>query len=173
MDRQVRRRARELQTKRCPRCGQVLFSDMSVCYGCLYNFEKHEEENTCGMLVPDDWDAGLPPYELSEGERSEVLNGAAYAYGLKIRDATLEVVAPLPAAGVIVGRGEGCDIILRAPAVSRQHVRIEPEGARVLVTDLGATNHARLEGVEVVDAVFMDVGSTLDVCGVLLTLTRW
>lgn len=27
-------------TKICPRCGEVLFADMDVCYGCLYDFSK-------------------------------------------------------------------------------------------------------------------------------------
>ena len=30
----------ELTTKVCPRCGEVLFADMDVCYGCLYDFRK-------------------------------------------------------------------------------------------------------------------------------------
>jgi len=27
-------------TKACPRCGELLFSDMQVCYGCLYDFGR-------------------------------------------------------------------------------------------------------------------------------------
>ena len=30
--------------KRCPRCGEVLFDDMDVCYGCLYDFGRNREE---------------------------------------------------------------------------------------------------------------------------------
>lgn len=30
----------EERTKTCPRCGQVLFADMDVCYGCLYDFSR-------------------------------------------------------------------------------------------------------------------------------------
>ena len=30
----------EMPTKVCPRCGQELFADMDVCYGCLYDFSK-------------------------------------------------------------------------------------------------------------------------------------
>lgn len=29
--------------KTCPRCGEVLFSDMDVCYGCLYDFSRDEQ----------------------------------------------------------------------------------------------------------------------------------
>jgi pSer/pThr/pTyr-binding forkhead associated (FHA) protein len=28
------------RTKRCPRCGQLLFADMQTCYGCLYDFSR-------------------------------------------------------------------------------------------------------------------------------------
>lgn len=30
----------EVLTKVCPRCGQELFADMDICYGCLYDFSK-------------------------------------------------------------------------------------------------------------------------------------
>ena len=30
----------DVQTKRCPHCGALLFADMEVCYGCLYDFGK-------------------------------------------------------------------------------------------------------------------------------------
>lgn len=33
-------RANEAGVKTCPRCGEMLFSDMDVCYGCLYDFSK-------------------------------------------------------------------------------------------------------------------------------------
>lgn len=125
-----------------------------------------------GLVVPDDWDAGLPPYELTD-DPSSTAYSSPYDYGLRVRDATLEVVVPVIPAGIVLGRGDGCDVVLRAPSVSRQHIRIEPKGDAVVVTDLGSTNHARLEGAEVVDSVLMRVGSTLDVCGVLLTLVRW
>lgn len=67
-EKEYRSVGRSTGTKRCPRCGEVLFSDMSVCYGCLYNFERNDKESSVGLLVPDDWDAGLPPLELSEEE---------------------------------------------------------------------------------------------------------
>ncbi len=74
------------QTKVCPRCGEELFSDMRVCYGCLYEFPPERsgagtEENE-GLAKggedpasqdsglpglredePFRWDAGLPPAE--------------------------------------------------------------------------------------------------------------
>ena len=35
--------------KTCPRCGEMLFADMDVCYGCLYDFSK----DTVGSRLPD------------------------------------------------------------------------------------------------------------------------
>ena len=28
--------------KTCPRCGEELFADMQVCYGCLYDFTRSD-----------------------------------------------------------------------------------------------------------------------------------
>lgn len=174
MLRDVGRRSGEgHRTKRCPRCGQVLFADMDVCYGCLYNFSKHEDEAPLGYVVPDDWDAGMPPYELTDDTSLEASGGLNCLYGLRIRDASLEVVVPLLPSGITIGRADGCDVMLRSPSVSRQHVRLESQGGAVIVTDLGSTNHALLDGVEVTENTKMGIGSTLDVCGVLLTLTQW
>ncbi len=77
---------REYATKVCPRCGEQLFADMHVCYGCLYEFpakgdaamaasadalEPKEADPAAGdaallQLQEDEpflWDAGLPPSE--------------------------------------------------------------------------------------------------------------
>lgn len=43
-------------TKRCPVCGQMLFADMDVCYGCLYDFRKKPTLPT-----------GFPPMLFEEG----------------------------------------------------------------------------------------------------------
>lgn len=75
-------------TKVCPRCGEELFADMRVCYGCLYEFPPAEDaassidaeaanageanptagEDSLPELKEDEpflWDAGLPPSESS------------------------------------------------------------------------------------------------------------
>ena len=36
----TREQDEDMPTKVCPRCGEVLFADMEVCYGCLYDFTK-------------------------------------------------------------------------------------------------------------------------------------
>ena len=78
--------------KVCPRCGEKLFQDMGVCYGCLYDFRGRElrtsrninsvpfvEEETSSRTVTiasdayrledeigDEWDKGLPPVDYEE-----------------------------------------------------------------------------------------------------------
>jgi len=37
--------------KVCPRCGATLFTDMNVCYGCLYDF-SHTQPSDSGNLPP-------------------------------------------------------------------------------------------------------------------------
>lgn len=77
---------KEYATKVCPRCGEELFADMRVCYGCLYEFPSARdvpapagpaapkteesasvaEEPALPGLVEDEpflWDVGLPPAE--------------------------------------------------------------------------------------------------------------
>lgn len=76
----------EYTTKVCPRCGEQLFADMHVCYGCLYEFSTKGDAATASstdapapeetdlaagdtalpQLQEDEpflWDAGLPPSE--------------------------------------------------------------------------------------------------------------
>ena len=36
------------ETKTCPRCGEVLFADMDICYGCLYDFSQARGETSAG-----------------------------------------------------------------------------------------------------------------------------
>ena len=37
-------------SKRCPRCGELLFDDMDVCYGCLYDFTREPYRLPEGMI---------------------------------------------------------------------------------------------------------------------------
>ena len=34
--------APEFEVKECPRCHELLFADMDVCYGCLYDFSREK-----------------------------------------------------------------------------------------------------------------------------------
>lgn len=58
---------------------------------------------------------------------------------------TLQIV-DVNKAALIVGRQPGSDLLLAEEGVSRQHLRIASDGARVLVTDLGSNNGTLLAG---------------------------
>lgn len=173
-------------TKRCPRCGQELFADMEVCYGCLYDFTR--ERGVGGM--PQDyvgngdtmvsevpWDLGLPPSELHPEDETDTALVCAQAQegsplALRIQSESVEVTIPLPEDGVLVGRGSVCDVILHSRAVSRHHVKIVPRDGGAIVEDCGSTNHATLKGHEVESSETMEVGDVLSVCGTLFSLQR-
>lgn len=175
-------------TKRCPRCGQVLFDDMEVCYGCLYDFTRERRlggmpqdfVGSDGTLVSEvPWDLGLPPCELHpEDDASTALVRAARmgidgdGLCVRIQSESVEVTVPLPVDGLLIGRGSVCDVILHSRAVSRHHVRLVPHGTGALVEDCGSTNRATLRGHEVADSEPMEVGDVLGVCGTLFSLQR-
>ncbi|MCI6274785.1 FHA domain-containing protein [Tractidigestivibacter sp.] len=94
-------------TKVCPRCGEELFADMRVCYGCLYEFPAGgkgvavpvgeasaagDEELAAGdeglpELREDEpflWDAGLPPAEPTWEDDTLDLSDVGEAPGVGI-----------------------------------------------------------------------------------------
>lgn len=167
------------RTKVCPRCGAELFSDMSVCYECLYDFDRPPVEPSFGVGVDDleePDDVSLPAQSggamnLREQDASASSSPACpYDLSLLVRAAEVELSVPLPQGSLVVGRDAACDIVLRRPAVSREHVRVSRRGSEVTVEDLGATNPARLRGRSLQARERLHVGDTLDVCGTLLTL---
>ncbi len=206
---------KEYATKVCPRCGEELFADMRVCYGCLYEFPpardvtapasstvpKTEESASAAEepalpgLVEDEpflWDAGLPPAESGweddtldlSGVGNEAIAMAASSPETQpssrevlcwVRTPSMEVRLPIPNEGLVIGRDQTCDVVLRSRAVSRSHVRILPaqdgeEGMRVI--DLGATNPAMFSGREVRGEVLVPLGWTVSICGAFATPVR-
>jgi hypothetical protein len=206
---------KEYATKVCPRCGEELFADMRVCYGCLYEFPpardvtapasstvpKTEESASAAEepalpgLVEDEpflWDAGLPPAESGweddtldlSGVGNKAIATAASSPDTQpssrevlcwVRTPSMEVRLPIPNEGLVIGRDQTCDVVLRSRAVSRSHVRILPaqdgeEGMRVI--DLGATNPAMFSGREVRGEVLVPLGWTVSTCGAFATPVR-
>lgn len=172
-----------LATKVCPQCGQVLFADMDVCYGCLHDFSREVDVGSLGLPVTllehlepkhcclEDVETGQP---LS-GERKEAHAGGAVApdvLALHVRSDDVELTVPLPSNGVMVGRLSRNDVVLHARSVSRHHVLIIPCDGKAQVIDQGATNPALLDGVEVTSSAVMGIGDVLDVCGVLFSLVK-
>lgn len=154
-------------TKQCPRCGNGLFDDMDTCYDCLYEYPEDAAvlEGAAEEEVPTEvYAQGLSAHDdRPEGRRRVVL---------RISTHDLEVALPIADGGIVVGRGESCDVMLRSRSVSRKHVRILPVGDGADVRNLGARNQAMLNGVRVSDCMHMVCDDVLDVCGVTFTLQR-
>ena len=93
---------KEYAIKVCPRCGEELFADMHVCYGCLYEFPPAGDAASAASpstprddgptsdtealalpgLVEDEpflWDAGLPPAESCWEDDTLDLSGVSRA----------------------------------------------------------------------------------------------
>jgi DNA-binding NtrC family response regulator len=75
-------------------------------------------------------------------------------------NAGLEVT--LPAVGVTVGAGAGCDVSLDDKAVSSRHAAIAPTAGGFKVKDLGSRNGTWIDGVTVSEAV-VPVGTSVRV----------
>jgi hypothetical protein len=56
---------------------------------------------------------------------------------------------PLSKELVVIGRNEGCDVMLPDPGISRRHAEIRREGDEWVVIDLGSTNGTEVNGVRV------------------------
>ncbi|HVN53487.1 MAG TPA: FHA domain-containing protein [Anaerolineaceae bacterium] len=66
---------------------------------------------------------------------------ARSSYWLEIREGVAQGrKVDLRAGPMIIGRDPACDIIIESPAVSRRHARIEVQGDRVTLEDLGSSN---------------------------------
>ena len=169
----------DVRTKICPQCGQELFEEMDVCYGCRYDFTR--DGNAWMPTLPD-----LPPLEEDEVPvvQSKKEDGPAANRGIEwtghgwtglgifVQTGDVDLTVPRPSDGLMVGRIPTSDIVLHSRAVSREHAFIVPTGGGAIVRDQGATNPVILKGREVTDSKRMELGDTLNICGALLTLVE-
>lgn len=187
--------------KRCPRCGEVLFDDMRICYGCLYDFGRKPYRPPEGLDVtplpsssPEDQGqddgAGLPwsePMESPESPRVEevghvgdsvesdadtTMSLAPASHVITVQTSEVDFAVPVPPEGLVVGRDPSCDIVLHSRAVSRSHVRITPAGSFVSVRDLASTNPATFGGKPVRSVVNLRPGEWIDICGYKMVVAR-
>lgn len=70
-------------------------------------------------------------------------------------------VYPLQGESVQIGRGTMNDIILLEPEVSRQHLRFDWDGSTYLVKDMGSTNGAKVNDVELAEPRAMKSGDII------------
>lgn len=150
-------------TKTCPQCGQELFDDMDVCYGCLYSFE----EASARAVDQDGCFPDLDEVEL-DGDLSAVRENA----GLKLRISTGDALATIeiPKDGLVIGRDALSDVVLKSRAVSKRHARVIPLSGGAIVENLGATNPILFKGREVGETALVRVGESFDICGTRLTV---
>ena len=156
------------ETKVCPQCGQELFSDMDVCYGCLYSFEgrARRAESTLAALPEIEMD------DIDEGDgmdtmADDALFACADASNMKLRISTgdAQTTVAVPKEGLIIGRDALCDVVLRSRAVSKRHTRVIPLDSAVIIEDLGSTNQAIYKGREVRETAVVRAGECFDICG--------
>ena len=69
---------------------------------------------------------------------------------------------PLVGAGLLIGRAEDCELVLRDPQVSRLHARLLPLGAdAVTVEDLGSSNGTFVNDTRVAGPMRIGAGDRL------------
>ena len=158
----------EYETKVCPRCGARLYADMSVCYGCLYDFSRNAGR-------PERPELPLGGLDESPEETLDLSAGAARAatdrVGMVLRTPSVDLWVAVPPQGVTLGRGAQNDVVLHSMAVSRSHARLVPTPDGMEVSDLGARNPLRYQGRDVRDRIVVPYGDALDLCGCLIVMT--
>ena len=124
------------------------------------------DDSGAGLCVDGRWhgpDTPLASAEIWEGALLEIAPGNGQPSsqspegpdGHSGRPAALVVTAGLragtrlvpPASGSwVIGRSEGCDVVLDDPTVSRRHVRVTGDVGRPVVVDLGSLNGTVVAG---------------------------
>ena len=85
----------------------------------------------------------------------------AEAFLVVLSDAGDEVATQIPGA-LTVGRGEGADLSLADPEVSRRHASIRVDGTTVVVEDLGSANGTRVNGEPIETATRVESGGLIE-----------
>lgn len=74
-------------------------------------------------------------------------------------------------AGILVGRGGGCDLVVEDSYVSQRHLRVSPSGPQAwLVEDLGSTNGTFIDGERLTAPRVIGLGELVSLGGVVVTL---
>lgn len=145
------------KTRYCPQCGAQMYADMDVCYECMFRFSEHE------MRVPDEAYADMETMGESLGRN-------AGERTLRMCTDVVDASILVPQGGMVIGRGLTCDVILHSPAVSRQHVRVEPTKTGLLLRDLGSRNRTLVGDKGVEDSAHIVPGESFSVCDTTFTL---
>ena len=184
------------ETKICPRCGAILFKDMDICYGCLYDFNAALNKTflaTNGYLGDNeqtptsresDYTYDAAARSMTNNTQESALSGSADdtidlseaclcgSAEIRIISAALEISCEVPIEGITVGRESDNDVILRDRTVSRHHLRILPDTSGVVALNQGATNPANINGVPILESVHVVPGGIIDICGTQLEVVK-
>ncbi len=71
----------------------------------------------------------------------------------------------LTGARLVVGRHPGCDVVIEAPAVSRQHAAVTLVGDQAFVEDLQSRNGTRVNGRTLTGRRQLEHGDEVQICG--------
>lgn len=184
-------------SKRCPRCGEELFGDMGVCYGCLYDFGRDRRGELAAAGIPEEFVAveepGIEEVDLEEPDFEPPADLPQTCEGLGeglppaltaapdgqdmicalrvwLRTDSADLLLPITAKGLVLGTDPSCDVVLHSAAASARHLRLVPARDGVLAFDLVADCPATCGGVPVGDGTLLAVGESVVVCGSVITV---
>ncbi len=64
---------------------------------------------------------------------------------------------------VVIGRGPGCDVVLKDVKASRKHCRLTRKDGSFQLEDLGSKNGTFVEGVRITEPVLLKINQTFKV----------
>lgn len=154
-------------SKRCPRCGETLYDDMDICYGCLYDFGRDRREELAAAGVPEEFELVEAPLDEPDAVAPRP-GGPMPLVGL--RTDSVDLALPLPAEGLVFGSDSSCDVVVHSAAASPRHLRLVPARDGALAFDLGAECPATCGGVPVGEGTLVAVGESVALCGSIVTI---
>jgi Protein of unknown function (DUF3662)/FHA domain len=92
--------------------------------------------------------------------------GARHDTALLLMGGKRLVVGP---AGATLGRSRQCDVVVDDPNVSRKHAEIRPRGGSWVLSDLGSTNGASINGRRIEGAEVLKPGDEIEIGTSLMT----
>lgn len=128
--------------------------------------ERHDDLATGVFRIRGEVAATVSTYSGQEPSSTAIRRAAAF---LEVNGSRQPIVAP----GMMIGRGEDCDLRIEDPGVSRRHAEIRVTDVRgvpdIMVVDLGSTNGTRVDGRRV-DTIPVQDGSRITIGNTTMTV---
>ncbi len=154
-------------SKRCPRCGEVLYGDMDVCYGCLYDFGRDRREELAAAGLPEEFELVEEGLEEPDGVVPQPREPSP---ALWLRTDSADLTLPLPSQGLTFGSDPSCDVVVHSMTASPRHMRLVPARDGVLAFDLDAGYPATYGGAPVGEGTLVGPGESVAICGSVVTV---